>query len=128
MTLLLDTHTFLWYCQDDPSLSASARALIEDPANRNLVSVAACWEIAIKSGLGKLSLGEPCKTYLPNALAATGFELLPITLHHAIGVESLPHHHRDPFDRMMASQVEAEAIAIVSCDVQFDPYGISRLW
>ena len=54
MTLLLDTHTFLWFCQDDPSLSASAKALIEDPGNRKLVSVASCWEIAIKAGMKKL--------------------------------------------------------------------------
>ena len=83
MTLLLDTHTFLWFCQDDPALSAPAKGLIEDPANRKLMSVASAWEIAIKAGLGKLSLGEPSKTYIPNALARTGFELLPISLAHA---------------------------------------------
>ena len=54
-----------------------AKALLEDPANRKLVSVASCWEIAIKAGLGKLKLGEPSASYIPNALANTGFELLP---------------------------------------------------
>jgi PIN domain nuclease of toxin-antitoxin system len=58
MTLLLDTHTFLWFCQGDASLSATAKALIEDPNNRKLLSVASCWEIAIKAGLGKLMLGS----------------------------------------------------------------------
>jgi PIN domain nuclease of toxin-antitoxin system len=85
MTLLLDTHAFLWFCQDDPSLSAAAKALIEDPGHRNLVSMASCWEIAIKAGLGKLKLGEPSGTYIPNALARTGFALLPIALAHATG-------------------------------------------
>ena len=68
MTLLLDTHAFLWFCQDDPSLSTTAKALIEDPANRKLVSLASCWEIAIKAGLGKLRLGESSGTYIPAAL------------------------------------------------------------
>lgn len=58
MSWLLDTHTFLWFCQGDPSLSPHAKALIEDPANRKLVSVATCWEIAIKAGMKKLHLGE----------------------------------------------------------------------
>ena len=58
MTFLLDTHAFLWFCQDAPSLSARAKALIEDPANRKVVSLVSCWEIAIKAGLGKLILGE----------------------------------------------------------------------
>src|SRR4051812_28503400 len=104
MTLLLDTHAFLWFCQDDPALSATARALIEDPANRKLVSLASCWEIAIKAGLGKLTLGEPRGTYIPTALARTGFEMLPISLAHAPAVEPLPAHHKDPFDRLLIAQ------------------------
>ncbi len=78
MTLLLDTHTFLWICQDDPSLSTSAKTFLEDPDHRKLVSLATCWEIAIKAGLAKLVLGEPSGTYIPNALASTLFELLPM--------------------------------------------------
>jgi PIN domain nuclease of toxin-antitoxin system len=128
VTLLLDTHTFLWFCQDDPALSATAKGLIEDPANRKLVSVAGAWEIAIKAGLGKLNLGEPSKTYIPNALARTGFELLPISLAHATAVESLPLHHRDPFDRLLVAQAMIEKLPLVSADRVLDPYGVNRLW
>jgi PIN domain nuclease of toxin-antitoxin system len=74
MNLLLDTHAFLWFCQNEPALSGAAKTLIENPANRKLFSVASCWEIAIKAGLGKLKLGEPSATYIPAALARTGFE------------------------------------------------------
>jgi PIN domain nuclease of toxin-antitoxin system len=128
MTLLLDSHAFLWFCQNDPQLSATAKTRIEDPANRKLVSVASCWEIAIKAGLGKLKLGELSATYLPAALSRTGFELLPIALAHATAVESLPLHHRDPFDRLLVAQAIIEAIPIVSVDVALDPYGVTRLW
>jgi PIN domain nuclease of toxin-antitoxin system len=128
MTLLLDTHAFLWFCQDDQALSISAKALIEDPSNRKLVSVASCWEIAIKAGLGKLNLGEPSGTYIPNALSRTGFDLLAITLVHATAVESLPQHHKDPFDRLLISQAQTEGIPLVSADRHFDAYGITRLW
>lgn len=128
MTLLLDTHAFLWFCQDDPALSGTAKSLIEDAGNRKLVSVASCWEIAIKAGRGKLKLGEPSGTYLPNALARTGFDLLPISLAHAAGVELLPPHHKDPFDRLLVAQALAEGIPIVSADLAHDPYGVTRLW
>ena len=128
MTLLLDTHSFLWFCQDDPSLSPAAKTLIEDPGNRKLVSMASCWEIAIKAGLGKLTLGEPSGTYIPNALSRTGFDLLAISLTHATAVESLPQHHKDPFDRLLICQAQAEGIPIVSADSHFDAYGITRLW
>lgn len=128
MNLLLDTHAFLWFCQDDPALSAGAKTAIEDPANRKLVSIASCWEIAIKAGLGKLRLGEPSATYIPAALARTGFELLPISVAHATGVEGLQPHHRDPFDRLLVSQTICENLSIVSGDAILDAYGINRLW
>ncbi len=128
MTWLLDTHAFLWFCQGDPSLSPNAKALIENPANRKLVSVATCWEIAIKAGLKKLHLGESSVTYLPAALAQTGFELLPISLSHATAVETLAPHHRDPFDRLLVAQCLIEDIAIISADTLLDPYGVKRLW
>ncbi len=128
MTLLLDSHTFLWFCQDDPALSAAAKALIEDPANRKVLSVASCWEIAIKASLGKLKLGEPSGTYIPNALSRTGFELLPISLAHATRVETLPSHHKDPFDRLLVAQTVIETIPLVSVDAIFDLYGVTRLW
>ena len=128
MTLLLDTHAFLGFVWDDPQLSASAKALIEDPANRKLVSVASCWEIAIKVGNGKLTLDAPSAVFVPRELAGNGFELLEITLAHATAVETLPQHHKDPFDRLLIAQVRIEGIAIVSVDTAFDPYGVTRMW
>lgn len=128
MILLLDTHAFLWYCQNDPSLSKAAKALMENPANQKLVSVASCWEIAIKAGLNKLMLGEPSRTYLANALATTMFDPLPITLEHAAAVETLPLHHRDPFDRLLIAQAMLENMPIVSADAILDRYAVSRLW
>src|SRR5215468_3385311 len=104
MTLLLDTHAFLWFCQGDPLLSPTAKTLIEDAANRKLLSLATCWEIAIKAGLGKLQLGEPSSSFLRREIPRNNFDLLPITLDHATTVETLALHHRDPFDRLLVAQ------------------------
>ena len=128
MNLLLDTHAFLWFLDNDPKLSDAARGLIEDPANRKLISVATCWEIAIKVGLKKLDLGEPATTFLPREIATNHFDLLGIELRHATFVETLPQHHRDPFDRLLTAQSMLEAIPVVSVDVAFDLNGVRRLW
>jgi PIN domain nuclease of toxin-antitoxin system len=128
MTLLLDTHTLLWFLWDDPQLTATAKALIEDPTNRKLVSIGSCWEIAIKTGLGKLSLGEPSASFLSREIARNNFDLLPITLSHATAVEPLPLYHRDPFDRLLVAQALIEHLPIVSADPALDPYGVTRLW
>src|SRR3954468_15703280 len=95
--ILLDSHTMLWFFWDDRLLSPKAKSLIEDPSNRKLVSIATCWEIAIKAGIGKLKLGEPSESFLSREIARNNFQLLPIGLNHATRVEALPAHHRDPF-------------------------------
>ena len=102
--LLLDTHTLLWFLWADSQLSQAAKDLIEDPNNRKLVSVASCWEIAIKTGLGKLRLGEPSASFLSREIAGNNFELLSISLDHATAVEGLDPHHKDPFDRLLAAR------------------------
>ena len=76
----------LWFLWDDPLLSATARDVIVEPSHRKLVSIASCWEIAIKAGLGKLDLGEPSQAFLSRELAINHFELLPISLEHATAV------------------------------------------
>ena len=128
MNLLLDTHTLLWFLRDDPQLSKMAKRLIEDPGNRKLVSVASCREIAIKAGLGKLDLAEPSRTLLEREIPANNLEILSISLAHATAVESLPAHHKDPFDRLLIAQSMIEGIPIVGADSIFDLYQIDRRW
>jgi PIN domain nuclease of toxin-antitoxin system len=128
VSLLLDSHAFLWFVWDDPNLSPTAKALIEDPARRKVISVASCWEISIKVGLKKINLGEPAATFLSRELRINGFGLLGIQLTHAALVETLPPHHKDPFDRMLVAQTILEKLELVSADSILDQYGIMRLW
>jgi PIN domain nuclease of toxin-antitoxin system len=126
--LLLDTHAMLWFFWDDSRLSKPAKSLIENAENRKLVSIAACWEIAIKVGLGKLDLGESSHSFLSREIARNNFELLPINLEHVTTVEGLPAHHRDPFDRLLIAQAIVERLPLVSSDDAFDQYNIQRIW
>ena len=128
MNLLLDTHAFRWFLADDPQLSSKAKASIEDPSHRKLVSIATCWEIAVKVGLKKLTLGEPAATFLPRELQSNGFDVLAIELAHATFVEALPPHHKDPFDRMLIAQALIEKLVVITIDIAFDHYGVTRYW
>ncbi len=128
MTLLLDTHALLWFLKNDSQLSGSAKAAIEDPANRKFVSVASCWEIAIKAGLGKLKLGEPAAVLLSREIPANSFDLLPISLAHATAVETLPTHHKDPFDRLLVAQAVSEGATLITSDRIFSQYPAHVLW
>ena len=128
MKLLLDTHTFLWFIDGNPRMPPSARSLIEDPNNQSLVSVASLWEMAMKVSLRKLTLRQPFDRLIPQQLAQNGFGLLQIGISHVTGLVSLPFHHRDPFDRLLIAQANAERLPLVSCDTALDDYGITRLW
>ncbi|MBI3757203.1 MAG: type II toxin-antitoxin system VapC family toxin [Deltaproteobacteria bacterium] len=128
MTLLLDTHSFLWFWWDDPQLSEAAKQAICDPTNRKLVSTASCWEIAIKVSLKKLDLGAPYRGFIHQHMVRNNFELLQITDEHLAGLVDLPFHHKDPFDRMLVAQSLYEQIPIVSADPQLDAYGLTRIW
>jgi PIN domain nuclease of toxin-antitoxin system len=128
MRLLLDSHTVIWWVDQDQLLSRAAHAAITDPANDLLVSAATIWEIAIKVGLGKLSLSMPYREWMSQAIADLGVNVLPITVEYADVQANLPMHHRDPFDRLLVAQAQVERISIVSADPDFDQYGINRLW
>lgn len=128
MTLLVDTHAVLWYWWNDPLLSATAKALLDDPANRKLVSPATPWEVAIKVSTGKMNVGGPYRGFFPFNMTRSGFDYLPTTDDHLTVVAGLPRHHGDPFDRKIVAQALAENLSVVSADAALDPYGVTRLW
>jgi PIN domain nuclease of toxin-antitoxin system len=126
--LLLDTHVFLWWISDSSNLTAAARLAIADADNVCYLSMASCWEMAIKSSLGKLKLARPVERFVSEQLGANNFTLLNIELRHTAKVEKLPFHHRDPFDRLLIAQAITEKLIIVAADSAFSDYGVKLLW
>jgi PIN domain nuclease of toxin-antitoxin system len=127
MRLLLDTHTVLFWANDDPALPRKARRVISNAANECLVSAASVWEIAMKTKSGKMDAHRLLETF-EAFVRENGFYPLAITLQHARAAGALPLHHKDPFDRMMAAQAQLEQLTLVSKDEVFDRYGVQRLW
>ena len=127
MNILLDTNAFIWFAENDSKLSRKAKEIIEDERNIILISVATFWEIAIKKSIDKLemkkSMDELYKLCLEN-----GFEVLSILFEHTKDIETLPYHHKDPFDRLIISQAISEGMVIVSSDDIFDKYDVNRIW
>ncbi|OJW26765.1 MAG: twitching motility protein PilT [Planctomycetales bacterium 71-10] len=123
MTLLLDTHVFLWWLDDPSQLSKAAVKAIGDGKNTVYVSAAVIWEISIKKALGKLDAPDDIEA----AMAANRFLPLPVTIPHALAVQALPEVHRDPFDRMLIAQAKHEGFKLVSRDPNVPPYGVAHI-
>ncbi len=128
MRLLLDTHALLWWLEGDERLSRAARDAIGDETHPVLVSAASAWEIATKVRLGKLPGAIEVAERMAEVLAMQGFAELAISIDHARRAGLLPGPHRDPFDRMLIAQAQAENLILVSNETVFDRYGVRRLW
>jgi PIN domain nuclease of toxin-antitoxin system len=115
MKLLLDTHVLLWAAGSPDRLSAEARELLEDGANRLLFSAASIWEVAIKGALGRSDFHVDPST-LRRGLLGNGYQELPISSEHAVAVRELPSIHRDPFDRILVAQSSVESVTLVTSD------------
>ena len=119
---LLDSHVALWWLADEP-ISERASAAIAAPAHQVLVSTATTWDIAIKQALDKIRVDED---YL-DVLVDLGVELLAIEPPHIRAVRGLPHHHRDPFDRMLVAQAQVERLTLVTRDERLSRYDVPIL-
>ena len=126
MRILLDTHGLLWALFEPRRIPEASRNALLDPANDVSVSIASAWEVAIKSGLGKLTLPGS----LEDAVYDCGFRFLDITPEHCQAYGDLPRYedHRDPFDRMLAVQAKLDGRRLMSNDRKLDRYGIQRIW
>jgi PIN domain nuclease of toxin-antitoxin system len=120
---LLDTHIFVWAMESNKLLPESIKNKIANPNNKVFVSVASIWEIIIKRNLKKIKVDFDIETSIEKA----GIEIIPIETSHALEIEKLPHHHKDPFDRMLVAQAIAENLIIITEDEKIKKYDVSTL-
>lgn len=118
MRILLDTHIIIWAVSEPTRLSSKARDLIQN-ADQIFVSSASIWEMAIKSGLGKLEVDLDRFT---SELAKLGIIELAVSWQHAKSVKTLPLYHRDPFDRLLVSQAMSEPLILLTHDKVLSQY------
>jgi PIN domain nuclease of toxin-antitoxin system len=121
MKILLDTHILLWIASDAEQLSSKAKALIENPENQLYFSATNLWEISIKNKLGRADFKVDLSVLRRNLLD-NGYEEIPITSAHTIGVDALPNIHKDPFDRMLIAQTLVEGITLITADSMVAEY------
>ena len=121
MRLLLDTHILLWALIEPDRLSDEVRTRLEDRGNVVLFSAASIWETSIKAALGRADFKVAPSEIVVAALEA-GFEELPVRSAAALVVATLPHHHRDPFDRLLVAQAITEPARLYTADAALAPY------
>lgn len=127
MRILLDTHIFIWWDSEPSLLPPEARILCEDTANTLVVSVASIWEMQIKQQLGKLKFRVPVDKLVADQQNENGIEIMPVALAHVLALDNLPLHHKDPFDRLLIAQSNAEDIPLLTVDAVLRQYDVNLL-
>ena len=131
MQYLIDTHTFLWFTEGSSELSVKAKNLIKNKDNEIFISIASLWEISIKTATGKLEITGSYDLIIEDVIE-NEMQILPINFAHTVIQNQLPFHHRDPFDRIIASQAVVENMDLINVDAIFDTYfedkEVKRIW
>lgn len=125
MEILLDTNVFLWLFLLPSRISGDVETLLKNPNNEIFLSAASGWEIAIKYGINKLQLPDAPEIYVPNRMKRASFSPLVITWEHTLAVANLPQIHKDPFDRLLVAQANAENLTLLSADKIFARYNVN---
>jgi PIN domain nuclease of toxin-antitoxin system len=128
MRVLLDTHVFLWWIDNDKRLSDTALDIIGDGRNNLFFSAASGWEIAIKAQIGKLELSSDLVRFVVEQLQNNAITSLPVQLNHALHTLTLPQLHRDPFDRILVAQSQVENLPILTADRYINQYNVETIW
>lgn len=127
MNLLLDTHALIWFTEGIAKLSSKAKSEISNPSNKKFLSIASLWEIAIKSSKDKLEIKQSFRE-INQFVILNNIQILGIEFEHLNTLLTLPHHHGDPFDRLLISQAISENLTIISSDRHFSSYDVEVIW
>jgi len=126
--LLLDTHTLLWTFLEPEKLSVKAKATLADLSVPFFVSIASLWEITIKVANGKMVLVGSTVADVLLTLERSRIQILPVRTAHLLELQSLPHLHKDPFDRLLIAQSRAEQMPLVTVDKDIQRYNVQTIW
>jgi len=128
MKVLLDTVAIYRAATQPDTLSALARKILNDSSSDLYLSLVSAWEMGIKTSIGKLHLPCPIDEFFAQAKRDLLAQQFGLELSHIREVSTLPHHHRDPFDRLLIAQARVESCAVLTSDDQFGAYGLQMLW
>ena len=131
MTILLDTHVWLWWLLGSDQLPKKERVELDRLAARGALCVAAVslWETHMLHAKGRLTLNRPFDTWIRDAAAANVVQVLPLDVEVVIALDGLPAtFHGDPADRLIVATSRAHKIPLATHDGAIRKSRVATLW
>jgi PIN domain nuclease of toxin-antitoxin system len=129
VTILVDSHIYVWAKLNDPRLSTRAKSILRSDDHELFFSLASLWELSIKIRSGKLRTLTSSIAFVHDSLAQDGIHILPIRYDDLLAMEQLDNHHKDPFDRILIAQAMANGLKLLTEDASIKRYaGVQTIW
>ncbi len=115
--IILDTHIWIWWIDENPKLSAQNLEIIEANQTNGLgISIISCWEIAKLVEKGRLKFECSVEEWLKLALNYPGVQLLELSLAIIIKSTQLSGFHADPADQIIVATAQVYDFQLVTQD------------
>ena len=131
MTVLLDTHVWLWWLLGSDRLPTKERVALDRLASRASLRLAAVslWEAQMLHARGRLMLDRPFDTWIRDAAAAAVIEIAPLDVEVVIALDGLPaSFHGDQADRLIVATARAHRLRLATHDRAIRKSRTANLW
>jgi PIN domain nuclease of toxin-antitoxin system len=131
VTILLDTHVWIWWLVGSDQLPNKERDALDHLASRGALRLAAVslWETQMLHAKRRLTLNRPFDIWIRDAAAANVVEVLPLDVEVVIALDHLPpSFHGDPADRLIVSTSRAHKLPLATHDAAIRRSRVTTLW
>ena len=117
MTLLLDSHVWIWSQEAPEKFGRRTRALLEDASNGVAISAMAAMEIARLVFLRRVHLAESAATWIADSIRSLASHAIDVTPEIAAEAYELPgNFHKDPVDRVLVATARLHNLTLLTAD------------
>jgi len=131
LSVLLDTHVWVWWLTGAPGLSASTRRALNAQTTRALpfLSAISLWEAQMLVAKGRIRPHDRFDRWLRDMSAPDVVRVLPLDAEVVIALNDLPaSFHGDPADRIIVATARAHRLPLATRDRTIRRSRVATLW
>ena len=121
--IILDTHIWIWWIDDNQKLTQQHRQWIQQYQSQGLgVSLISCWELAKLVEKNKLNLSIGVDEWINTSLTYPGVQLLNLTIPIIAESTRLTGFHGDPADQLIVATARIYGCPLLTADAKILAY------
>ena len=131
MSVLLDTHVWVWWLTPGSPLSRTERDALDATARRRELYLPAIslWEAQVLHAKRRLELPLPFGEWLARATDERMISVVPLSVEVVLALDALPaSFHGDPADRLIVATARAHALPLATHDAAIRRSRAAKPW